>query len=274
MDFSGSMALSEAWTLFKGRFGPLLALAILYYVLLIAIFGIVGVTMGSAFSGGPTASAGAGAMIGFIFLYVLIYAIGFFHQAASCRICSARHQATLGEAMASGIRCVPTLFGVAVLAIIALIALVAAFSIVSAVLVAGVKSSGLGLLVSLALLMGFAYLGMRLSMVLPVVANEDQRNPIHAIGRSWQLTRGHALKLFLLFLMVALVIGGIGLLMVMLTIGIPSAGSAPNGAGVIGLFIAMIVFGLTIGIYFIALVAAIHNQLSGPALDDMAETFA
>jgi membrane-anchored glycerophosphoryl diester phosphodiesterase (GDPDase) len=176
--------------------------------------------------------------------------------------------------MAIGVRSVPTLFGVAILAIIGLIALMVVLSLVTAGVMAGTNSGGMGFILGLLMLGGFVYLGMRLSMILPVVANEEQRNPIAAIARSWALTKGSALKLFLLFVAVALVMGAIGLLMFMLTIGIPRAGAVPNAAGMIGLFIAMVVFGLTIGIYFIALIAAIHNQLSGPAVAEMAETFA
>lgn len=275
MRFSGSLALSEAWGLFRGRFGPLLAVAVLYYVLLAIVMAVFGATMMSdlmMMNGGAAAPGGFG--FGMVVLYLLIYGIGFFHQSASVRLCSARHEASLGDAMAIGVRSVPTLFGVAILAIIGLIALVVVLSLVTAGVMAGTNSGGMGFVLGLLMLGGFVYLGMRLSMILPVVANEEQRNPIAAIARSWALTKGSALKLFLLFVVVALVMGAIGLLMFMLTIGIPRAGAVPNAAGMIGLFIAMVVFGLTIGIYFIALIAAIHNQLSGPAVAEMAETFA
>ncbi|MDE2436589.1 MAG: glycerophosphoryl diester phosphodiesterase membrane domain-containing protein [Sphingomonadales bacterium] len=281
MGFSGSLALADAFALFKSRFGPMLAVSILYYVLLAVVMAVFGasfftqmMTMGMNAGGDPAAALPAGFGISIVILYLLIYSLNFFQQAALCRLCSDRHEPNLGDAISTGIRSVPTLLGAAVLLIIALIGVSIVLSIAGAVVMMGARSAGLSLLVALALLIGFAYLGMRLSMILPSVAIEDQRNPIAAIGRSWAMTRGNALKLFLLFVAVMLVMGLIGMMLFFVTLGFPQPGIVPSAGGMIGFFIAMVMFGLTLGIYFVALIAAIHRQLAGPSVAAVQETFA
>lgn len=278
MGFSGSRALSEAFELFKSRFGPMLAVSLLYYVLLGVVFALFGASLFGqimAVNGGANPAAiGAGMGFGIFVLYLAIYGLQFFHQAALVRLCSDRHEPSLGEAISIGLRCVPTLFGVAILMVVALFAIVIAISLLAAGTMMGTRGGALTALVPLVLLIGLGYLAMRLSMILPVIANEDERNPITAIRRSWALTRGSAFKLFLLFVLVLIVMGVIAMVLFSLTLGFPQAGAVPAASGMIGFFIAMVLFGLSLGIYFIALIAAIHRQLASPAVTAIEETFA
>lgn len=73
-----------------------------------------------------------------------------------------------------------------------LVPYVAAMIIVSAL-------AGLGLFV---LIIGFFYATARLCLVGPVMAAERDMNPLSAIGRSLQLTRGHSLMLTALMIVV------------------------------------------------------------------------
>lgn len=280
MGFSAGTAFSESFALLRSRFVPMLVISILYYVLLVAMFAIFGASMfGSMMTMGMNAGANpaavpAGFGIGLLLFYLVLYSLGFFQQAALVRLCSDRHEPNLGDAISTGVRSVPTLLGAAVLLIVGLIAVMILLSIVGAAVAFGARSPGLSFIVALLMVVGMGYMGMRLSMLLPAVAIEEERNPITAIGRSWGMTRGNALKLFLLFLGVFLIMGVIGLVLFFATLGMPQPGSVPSTGGMIGFFIAMMVFGLTVGMWFIALVAAIHRQLAGPSVAAVQDTFA
>lgn len=281
MGFSAGTAFSESFTLLRSRFVPMLVVSILYYVLLAVVVGIFGAGMiGSAMSMGmnpgsnPAAAVPTGFGISLLLFYLALYSLNFFHQSALVRLCSDRHEPNLGDAMATGLRSVPTLLGAALLLIVGLIAVTILLSIVGAAVAMGAQSPGLSFIVGLVMLVALGYMAMRLSMLLPAVAIEEQRNPITAIGRSWDMTKGNTLKLFLLFVGVFLIMGLIGLIMFFTTIGMPQPGSVPSTGGLIGFFVMMVIFGLTVGMWFIALVAAIHRQLAGPSVAAVQETFA
>ena len=128
------------------------------------------------------------------------------------------------------------------------------------------------LLVPLALA-AFFYVATKMSLTAPVMVIDGIRNPIRALGRSWALTKGNSLRLFgfyalvfiafMVVLMLASLISGI---LVALLLGPGQAGMAVNGI-VSGVVSAVMV------VYFVAIVAAAHRQLSGPSAGAMADTF-
>lgn len=279
MGFSAATAFAESFALLKSRFAPMLAISILYYVLLFVLFGVFGagvfgsmMTMGANAANPAALPAGFG--LGMLFLYIAMYGLVFFQQAALCRLCSDRHQPNIGDALSTGVRSVPTLLGAAVLLVIGLFAVMIVFSIAGAVAMAGASSPVVSFIVALLMLVGSIYLVMRLSMLLPAVAIEDERNPITAIGRSWAMTRGRAFKLFLLFFALFVVMGAIGMAVFFGTIGVPQPGTVPGTGSVTAFFVLMVLFGLTVGMWFVALIAAIHRQLAGPSVAAVQETFA
>ena len=281
MRFSGSRALSEALQIMLARIGPLLAVAIIGYVALIAASGAVMLSVlpqvlglaGGIEPGSPDAML-ADAGLGVVLLYIVIYAISFAQQAASCRLCSDRHDASIGGAISAGIRCVPTLFGVAILLLIAVFALMLVASLGMAGIVAGTESPGLTVVLALLMLAGFVYIFARLSMILPVVAIDDVRNPITAIGNAWRMTGGNVLRLVLVYLLVLVVMGVLFMVLSALTLGSFNPGAAPSLGNMVGFGVLMLVYGLTVGLYFLALVAAIHRQLADTSVSAVEETFA
>ncbi len=281
MRFSGSRALSEALQIMLARIGPLLAVAIIGYVALIAASGAVMLSVlpqvlglaGGIEPGSPDAML-ADAGLGVVLLYIVIYAISFAQQAASCRLCSDRHDASIGGAISAGIRCVPTLFGVAILLLIAVFALMLVASLGMAGIVAGTESPGLTVVLALLMLAGFVYIFARLSMILPVVAIDDVRNPITAIGTAWRMTGGNVLRLVLLFALVAVVMGVLFMVLSALTLGSFNPGTPPSIGNMVGFGLLMLVYGLTVGLYFLALVAAIHRQLADTSVSAVEDTFA
>lgn len=282
MRFSGSQALSEAFQIMLARIGPLLAVSIIGYAALFAASGAVMLSVlpqllgmaGGGFDPGSPDAMLAESGVGIFLLYIVIYAISFAQQAALCRLCSDRHAPSIGGAISAGIKCVPTLFGVAILLLIALVVVMLVASLTMAGVVTGTESPGLSFLVGLLMLIGFIYLFARLSMILPVVAVDDVRNPITAIGNAWRITGGHVLRLVLLFALVAVVMGVLFMVLSALTLGSFSPDAVPSIGNMIGFGVLMLVFGLTVGLYFTALVAAVHHQLADSSVSAVEDTFA
>lgn len=281
MRFSGSRALSEAFQIMLARIGPLIAVSIIGYI---AIFALSGGLMASMLPGllsgaqadlanGPDAML-AQYGVGIFLLYLVIYAVSFAQQAAMCRLCSDRHEASIGGAISAGIKCVPTLFGVAILLLIALFAVMLVASLGMAGVIAGTESPGLSFVLGLLMLIGFIYIFARLSMILPVVAIDDVRNPITAIGNAWRMTGGNVLRLVLLFALISVVMVVLFMVLSALTLGSFSPGAVPSMGNIVGFGALMLVFGLTVGLYFLALVAAIHRQLADTTVSAVEDTFA
>jgi hypothetical protein len=105
---------------------------------------------------------------------------------------------------------------------------------------------------------------MRTMLVGPVVAGQAERNPVTAIRESIRLTRGNAGRILLfiglagfLFLVVyGLIMMLVGVVLVLMVKGEPQR---LLGEGVAGVLLAV---GYT---YFVAMLAAVYNQLAGPA---------
>ena len=131
------------------------------------------------------------------------------------------------------------------------------------VVFAGFTAPVIGAVLSLILSIGLVYALIRLSLLLPVIAIEQVRNPLTALRRSWAETRGNVgrllvffLLLFVAYMVVLLVIGmiagAVGLLL-------GEAGALILGSVVSGLIAAIATM------IFTAVQAAIHRQLARPA---------
>ena len=113
---------------------------------------------------------------------------------------------------------------------------------------------------------------IRSSLVSPAVMVDGIRNPVAALRRSFELTRGNAgrIAVFFLLLVIAFII----------VVGVVSA--------LFGLVVEMIIGGETattltalvssageavMAVYFVAVVAAVHRQLAGPSADVTAARF-
>lgn len=108
------------------------------------------------------------------------------------------------------------------------------------------------------------HIAIRTSLMAPVVAVDGERNPIAAIRRSWRLTQGNAARIGLFYVLV-LVAFAVALILVMMVLGIVLALLADQGlARVIATF-ASSTIGSLMTLYFVAIGAAVHSQLSGPS---------
>lgn len=117
-----------------------------------------------------------------------------------------------------------------------------------------------------------ATIGLRMALVAPVLACEQERNPVVAMRRSWQLTQGSALRLasfLLLALLLFMVIYGV----IMLFAGVLLALTASGEVQRIGVAIVSSVLTAGAMVYAGAILAAVHHQLAGPTEAGVASTF-
>lgn len=117
-----------------------------------------------------------------------------------------------------------------------------------------------------------ATVGLRMVLVAPVIACEDLRNPVLAMRRSWQITRGNGWRLASFLLLAALLfIVASGLVMLFVGVILELAANSEVRHIVQGLIssamtsVAMVYFG--------AILAAVHGQLAGPDAAGRASTF-
>lgn len=106
------------------------------------------------------------------------------------------------------------------------------------------------------------YLLGRLSMVPMIIADQEERNPVEAIKKNWELTKGNGWSIFL-FLVMIILVGGITVLVAGLVIGL-IVGLASGGNGwpfFESLFSSAL--GAVFQVVLISVVAAIYRQLSG-----------
>lgn len=173
-----------------------------------------------------------------------------------------RDKPTVGEAMAAIPKLLLTMIAAQLLTALATQALP---------LIAGVLPEAVGSIVNLLLLPVTIYIGVKLSLTSAVVVIERQMNPIAALKRSWQLTKGNTLAIFLFYLLLVIAAMVIGLV-VALTLGLVLAllGERIQLVGN-----AAVLSGLIAGYYALsyAVTAAIHTQLAGPQGEVIARTF-
>lgn len=127
------------------------------------------------------------------------------------------------------------------------------------------------LLIPLAVVL-FLYVTTKMSLVAPVIVIDGIRNPINALQRSWKLTKGNSLRLFLFYFLVLLaflVISIVASAIVGLLAALVFGGEAERIVHglVSGLLSAVLV------VYFAAIIASAHRQLAGPSPDAVTETF-
>lgn len=279
MQLNIGQALSDAFQTLTSRLGALVGTALIFYVLLIGLMVALGGTMMAqmaammATGGEPSPEALAGGMGGgLILFYLLIYVIQFAQQLALSRLCSDRHEASIGDAITTGFKGVPTMFGAVILLGIGGVGAAIVGSLIFAGVAMGTGSAALTGVLAVVLIVAAIYLFARLCLLNPVVAIDEVMNPITVISRSWQLTGGNVGRLVVLFLAAVVVAVAILAAIFFATIGLPQPDAVPSTGGVIAFGIAILVYGLTVGLYFVALIVAIHRQLAGTS-DSSATVF-
>ena len=132
-------------------------------------------------------------------------------------------------------------------------------------------SSAVVVVVILAAIVGFCYLFTKFSLLPPVIAIEQILNPFTALRRSWQLTKGNSLRLFMFYLLLILAIIVIAVVFSMI-VGVALA-VAGGDVLVWGQGIVASALNAVWATVFLAVLASAHRQLAGTSAGRLSETF-
>ena len=156
----------------------------------------------------------------------------------------------------------------------AYLVLVLGLSLAGGVLIAIAAATGnaaVGFLVGLIMLVGLVYVLVKVSLAGAVIAIDKVYNPIRILTRSWQLTKGNSLRLFVFYLLLAivyLVVAGIvgGIIMAVLLAVAEDVATMVNA--VVSAAITAVAY-----MIFVAVLASVHRQLTGPSGAAVMHTF-
>ena len=172
------------------------------------------------------------------------------------RLLTNRERPTVGEALFSGLQNLLPYIATQVLQGLL-------FVLILSIPLALALMSGVPALVTLAggiVIVGAIFLFVRFSLISPVIAIDQVRNPLAALQRSWALTKGRAGSLLFFFVLLAIatfVIFVVASVVFGLVFAIGGAEMLVIGSGILGALInAMWVT------MFMAVLAAVHRQLS------------
>ncbi|MEO7914588.1 MAG: glycerophosphoryl diester phosphodiesterase membrane domain-containing protein [Novosphingobium sp.] len=191
-----------------------------------------------------------------------------------------RERPTVGQAITTAVKSLPSLIGAAIVAYIGLIALAVLMVSIVAGIYSATTSAGAAWMLGMAALAVFAWVLTKLSLTLPVIVVDGVLNPVAALRRSWRLVSGNSLRVFVFYVLLAIGYAVISMVFLIvlgalfglgqMTGGLPKAGTGAMVA--LGLVSGLI--GTAVSVLFTAIVAAIHRQLAGPSPDTYGETFA
>lgn len=284
MNLSVGSVIAGAFGAIKERLGALVAMWLLYFVLTIVgmiFFGIVfagigmaGLSMASGFDPAGSGALGAlgalgGGMIASILLFYVAYIFMLMAQMGSLTaLASAYSKPTFGEAFKQGISAAFPLLGASLLLLIV-------YFIVGIPLGLALNFAGdiAGVIAAILFLPVLIYLGCRLMLMVPVAVTESVRNPVKIIARSWELSRGHVFKIFLILLvMIVIMVVSLGLVALPFLTS-DMTGTAPGGGTVFFVLIAVLAVFFFITVFQAAVVAATHSALSPSTGEDYDEIF-
>ncbi len=286
MQFSGSRAISDTFQALKDQFGPMLGIWGIFFVIQIALIGLFAMVSGAgmAMMGDINSmeALSGGFFVGVFVLYLVYFYLSMASSASLTAAASPLTRSGFSEALGTGFRSGLPLMGVMLLLFVAYFVVALLFGLVVGVIGAVVGQDAAGLLALIIIVPGMAYLVTKVSLVLPVVAVDGERNPITAIRSAWRMSDGATLKMVLLYLGFGAVVGIlIGLLFVPMLGSVATAvaaGQEPGFAMMMGSLGYMLVgwaaLGVAIALSFASLMAAIHSQLSDRSSDSVGETFA
>jgi hypothetical protein len=140
-------------------------------------------------------------------------------------------------------------------------------------LVAGITQSAVVAVVAfVAVVVGVIYAAVKTSLVGPVVAVERVRNPVHALTRSWELTKGNSLRIFAFYLLVVVAFGLV-LAIIMGIIGLTLAFVLSTQMAKVLAAIVSSALTAVMALYFVGIIASVHRQLAGPTAETISTTF-
>ncbi|QDH35936.1 glycerophosphoryl diester phosphodiesterase membrane domain-containing protein [Porphyrobacter sp. YT40] len=200
-------------------------------------------------------------------LLLAVLAVQFLGSMSIFALLTDRGHPTVGEALATGAKSLPSYLAAQFATVIGVsLAIGIPLGVLSAF-----GGPAVGVLAALIALILIVYVMVKLSLIGPVIAIEGLRNPLAAMGRSWQLTKGNSLRIFLFILLLLLVIVVIfGLVSGVMTLILSAIGGSVATIG--GAVIDALVSALT-AVIFLTVTVTIHRQLAGPSPERVADVF-
>jgi len=199
----------------------------------------------------------------FVLLAMVIQGIG---MLGLLTLLTDRSRPTVGEALKSGVRFFLPYFGAQLL-----LSVVFGLLILVPVAVGAAASVAAGLLLGLAAVVVFFYLFTKFLLTPAVISIERQSNPLTALGRSWRLTKGNSIRIFLFVLLLFLavgIVGGVLNMIIGLVLALAGAETALIGQAVVSGLINAVFY-----VIFLGVLAAIYRQLAGPSNEAVSDTF-
>lgn len=228
-----------------------------------------------------TASAAMAGMFGkvmpYLLLLMLIQSVG---NLSLLGLLTDRTRPTVGQAIGSAVRNLPSLIGAGVLIFIVYMVIGLVVALVIGLIVALTKVTAIAIVFVGIGLVAIFWALTRLSVLLPVIVIDKVSNPITAITRAWGLTKGSAASLFLFYLLLLVayaVIAAVVQLALGALMGITMMGAgeaAKSGGSLIAMGLVGGVIGAVVAVLLNAILAAVHRQLAGPSADAYNDTFA
>jgi len=281
MSLSIGGIISQTFSMAMQRIGSLLGVWAIYFglqlLLMIILFGVVGTSFMMAGSMENPLAMGMSAVLTMILGYMAYFLLYMAQAAALVHNASPAHDPSLGDSFMAGLRAVPILLGLALIMLVAYFLAAIVLGLVGAAFSAAGDAGSVIYVILVFLLM--IYISCRLSLVMPVIAVDGVGNPITALSRSWTLTSGHVLKIFVVMLLYAVIVGGVFFLLFLVAggsmmglSGMGEAGMGAAGATMIGFFLGFIALMVLVAIVSASFMASLHASLVGP--EAVAETFA
>lgn len=249
------------------------------FVAMAAVGGSIFAAAGMGMSGEDFGAGMGLGMIGMMFVFYVLYILLYMAQGlAMAHFASPLVDSDIGTSFGTGFRGSLTMLGVVILLGIAYLVIVLLFSILGAVF--AMLGEAAVILYALILIPAAIYVMCRICIIMPVVAVDGVRNPVTAIARTWNLTSGKVMAIFLsllAYIIAAVVVFG-GLFAAFF--GTMQSyqesvmmGSEPGFGSMIGFFLSFAVVGLAFAAAGAALVSAIHSKLSDMGTKNLSETF-
>ena len=173
---------------------------------------------------------------------------------------------TVGEALAIGARKVLPYLGACLLAGFAIALIFTIVATISALAIAE-----LAFVAILLLIPAMAYAMVKFSLVAPVLVKEETNNPIVAMRRSWRITKGNSFRVFGFYFLLMVVLLVVTMVISML-VAVLMAALGPEAGHFVNAIISSLINALWVT-GFLAVLSAVHDQLSGTSAGEIAETF-
>ena len=283
MGTSVSDILAGTLRIMKDRFWSMLGIWAVFFAITIGVGIVFALLIGGAVGLGGLATEnpfamGAGMIVGLIVFYLGYIMVICAQTAALNAMASPLQQPQFGEAFSAGWRSAPTLLGIIVVLIIAyLLGALVIGGILGALALAGQAGTVIDVILAILLIPALVWLACRLYVLFPVVAVEKVYNPITAIGRCWSLTRGHALTVFLVMLILMLgMVLAFGLLVLPVYSSFSAGAFAPSASSfgsAIFTFFGFIVLAILFALVSATVISVMHGAFSGRTVEDFSETF-